>query len=218
MTIETSLIFAISLILLWVKPGPGQAAIITRTLNDGFIAGWCVALGIVTGGVFFFLITALGIVFVENYVEEINVVFKILGSGYLFYVGYQGLKNIESGHWKGRQDTISRKDIVKNYMTGLLITLANPFAIFFFIGIMPTLVPLGKLSPSDIIVGTIIVAYVGFIVDTIIAALAGQVHQSLSSTTFIKRINVITSMGFILIGAFLLFSLITSFDGAFDIN
>lgn len=215
MTFETGFIFAISLILLWIKPGPGQAAIITRALNDGFFAGWCVAMGIVTGSVIFFLLTAFGIAFIKDYIEQINVIFKITGSVYLFYMGYLGLKNIESGQWQGRQDKKSKKEIIKNYITGLLITMANPFAIFFFIGIMPTLVPLGELTLRDIFIGAIIVAYVGFIVDSIIAGLAAQVKQTLSSTTFVRNINLVTSIGFILIGAFLLFSLITNFDGAF---
>lgn len=215
MTLETGFIFAISLILLWIKPGPGQAAIITRALNDGFFAGWCVAMGIVTGGVIFFLVSVLGVVFIEKYIVEMGIIFKILGSGYLFYIGYKGLQNIDSGQWSGRQDTHSRKEIIKNYTTGLLITMANPFAIFFFIGIMPTLVPLGELTVNDIVIGAIIVAYVGTMVDTIIAALAWQVRETLSDTKFIRKINIITSVGFIAIGAFLILSLITNFDGAF---
>jgi threonine/homoserine/homoserine lactone efflux protein len=215
MTFETGFIFAISLILLWIKPGPGQAVIITRALNDGFFAGWCVAMGIVTGSVIFFLISALGAVFVEAHIVQIGIIFKVLGSMYLFYIGYKGLQNIDSGQWSGRQDTNSHKEIIKNYTTGLLITMGNPFAIFFFIGIMPTLVPLGALMVKDIVIGAIIVAYVGIMVDTIIAALAWQVRETLSDTKFIRKINVVTSVGFIAIGVFLIFSLVTNFDGAF---
>lgn len=69
MTIETSFIFIISLILLWIKPGPGQAMIVTRALNDGFMAGFSIALGIVTGSLFYFLISAIGAVFIENYIR-----------------------------------------------------------------------------------------------------------------------------------------------------
>lgn len=45
MTFETGFIFAISLILLWIKPGPGQALKITRALNDGFIPAFAIILG-----------------------------------------------------------------------------------------------------------------------------------------------------------------------------
>jgi hypothetical protein len=47
--------------------------------------------------------------------------------------------------------------------------------------------------------------------------LASQVRESLSNKQFIKKINVITSIGFIVIGAFLLFSAITNYDGAFNL-
>lgn len=217
MTFETSIIFAISLVLLWIKPGPGQAAIVTRSLNDGFFAGFCVACGIVTGSVFFFVISALGAVFIETYIDQIGFVFKLVGAVFLFYIGYQGVQNIESGQWRGRQDDDNRKEIVKNYMAGLLITLANPFAIFFFIGILPSLVPLGELTVVDIIIGAVIVVYVGLITDTIISALAAQVRKTLSNYKFIKKINLITSIGFVLIGCFLLFSALSSYRGAFSI-
>jgi len=217
MTIETGFIFAISLIILWIKPGPGQAAIVSSSLNNGFFAGFSVAMGIVTGMVIFFLVSAFAASFIGNYINEIGFVFKIIGAVFLFYIGYQGLQNIHSGQWENKNKKISKKDILKNYMAGFLITLANPFVIFFFIGILPSLVPLGDLDGYDILIGACIVAYVGFITDTIIAALAAQVRQTLTSEIFIKRINIATSIGFILIGCFLLFSALTSFDGAFTI-
>jgi threonine/homoserine/homoserine lactone efflux protein len=217
MTIESGFIFAVSLILLWIKPGPGQAAIITRSLNDGFFAGFCVAVGITFGGLVFFILSAIGAAFIADNINSIGLIFKLVGAIYLFYCGYQGLKNIESGQWTGRQDLAKRADIIKNFATGFLITMANPFAIFFFIGILPSIVPLGDLGLADIVIGSIILIYVGLMVDSLIALLASQVRESLSNKQFIKKINVITSIGFIVIGAFLLFSAITNYDGAFNL-
>jgi threonine/homoserine/homoserine lactone efflux protein len=215
MTIETSFIFIISLILLWIKPGPGQAMIVTRALNDGFMAGFSIALGIVTGSLFYFLISAIGAVFIENYINQIGLIFKLIGSVVLFRMGYRGLKDIGSGQWSGRRDQLSKKDMFDNYMTGLVITLANPFVIFFFVGILPSLVPLGDLNTSDIVIGALIVVYVGCVTDGIIAALAAQVRTTLSNAKTIRKINMCTSIGFILIGSFLLFSAITSYEGGF---
>lgn len=131
MTIESAFIFALSLILLWVKPGPGQAAIITRSLNDGFVAGFSVAMGITFGGLIFFLMSAIGAAFIAHNAHFIGLVFKLIGAAYLFYCGYQGLRNIKSGQWAGRQDSVTKKAVVQNFTTGFLITMANPFAIFF---------------------------------------------------------------------------------------
>lgn len=215
MTIESIFIFVISLILLWIKPGPGQAAIVTRALNDGFLAGFCVAVGITVGGLLFFIASAFGAAFIAQNIDSIGFLFKLTGAGYLFYCGYRGLKNIESGQWSGRQDKINRAEILKNFMTGFLITMANPFTIFFFIGILPSLVPLGELNYKDIIIGSLVLVYVGLMIDSLIALLASQARETLSNTKFVKNINLVTSVGFILIGVFLLFSAVTNFDASF---
>ncbi len=215
MTLETAFIFTISLILLWIKPGPGQAMIVTRALNDSFMAGFSIALGIVTGSLFYFLISAIGASFIDGYIEQAGFIFKLIGFVVLLRMGYKGLKNIGSGQWSERQDTLSKKDIFENYMTGLVITLANPLAIFFFIGLLPSLVPLGNLGVYDIVIGSVIVVYVGCVVDAIIAALAAQVRNTLSDKKFIQKINIATSIGFICIAGFLLFSAFTQYDGSF---
>ena len=101
MTFETILIFTVSLILLWIKPGPGQALKITRTLNDGFFAGFYIVLGVTTGCVLFFLIAVLGTTMLTNFFNQASIFFKIIGGTYLIYLGYKGFKNIRVGQWTG---------------------------------------------------------------------------------------------------------------------
>jgi threonine/homoserine/homoserine lactone efflux protein len=217
MTFESAVIFVIALVLAWIKPGPGQAAVISRSLNDGFFAGFCLAAGITLGCAIYFLAVAFGLAVITEYADKIGYIFKLIGAGYLFYIGYQGLKNIDSGVWEGNKDTKTRKEITKNFMTGLLITLSNPITIFFFIGLLPTIIPLADLTMSDILILLGLLIYFGLLTDTIIAGMASQVRTTLSNTKIVRKINVFTSIGFILIGAFLLFSAITNLDGAFSI-
>ena len=217
MTIESAIVFVIALIIAWVKPGPGQAAVITRSLNDGFFAGFCVAAGIVLGCAIYFIAVAFGFAVIAQYADRIGYIFKLMGAAYLFYIGYQGLMNIESGVWEGRKDTKTVKEITKNFTTGLLITLSNPITIFFFIGLLPTIVPLEDLTLTDIFILLALLIYFGLLVDTIIAAMASQVRTTLSDNKIVRKINLITSIGFFLIGAFLFYSAITNFDGAFNI-
>lgn len=217
MTLESVFIFAVSLAILWIKPGPGQAAIVTRSLNDGFFAGFCVAAGIVTGTMVYFLITTMSMSVISEFADIISFIFKILGAGYLFYIAYCGFKDIESGRWQKQKTKSHSKESLKNYLTGLLITLANPFVVFYFIGIVPTLIPLVDLTTNDLIICTVTIFCVGLVIDTLIAALAWQVRETLQDTQFIKRINIITSLGFIVIGTFLLLSALLNYDGAFAV-
>jgi len=217
MTIESAFIFVIALVIAWVKPGPGQSAIITRSLNDGFFAGFCVACGIVVGCATYFLIAALGVALIAQYARDVGVFFKIVGAGYLFYIGYKGLSQIEDGIWEGAKDTRNIKEIVKNFMTGFLITMSNPITIFFFLGILPSIVPLASLTSIDILILLLLLIYFGLLVDTIIASLAAQVRETLSNKGWVRKINIFTSIGFILIGAFLLFAAITDLEWVFEL-
>ena len=206
MTFEIAFLFAISLTLLWIKPGPGQAFIITRALNDGFWAAFYVVLGITLGGVIFFVIAALGLGIVTQFFDKAGFIFKLIGAAYLLYIGYKGLKNINIGHWTGRVDKTNRKKFLENFPASLMLTLGNPFPIFYFLGFMPTLIPMDSLTTQDIWIGVAIVIAVGLIVDTLIIVLVSQVKTLLSDTKLVRKINLITSISFIIIGLFLVYS------------
>ena len=206
MTIETAFIFAISLILLWIKPGPGQALKITRALNDGFLSAFAIILGVITACEIFFLAAVLGLSMVTAFFESAGFILKIIGSIYLFYLGYKGLSHIEKGVWRGRVDQTCKRQFFENYGAALLLTLANPLPIFYFLGMMPTLVPVGEFMMSDIMIGMGIIAFVGLQVDILLVILVTQAKEILSDTEFVKRINLFTSIGFIALGAFFLYS------------
>jgi threonine/homoserine/homoserine lactone efflux protein len=76
MTLESAFIFFISLALLWIKPGPGQALKITRALNDGFLPALYLSLGILTICMSYFIIAALGLEIVTNFFESYDIIFK----------------------------------------------------------------------------------------------------------------------------------------------
>ena len=216
MTLETIFIFTMSLILLWIKPGPGQALKITTVLNSGFLAGFYIVLGIITGCIIFFLVAVLGASFVTGFFNDAGFFLKLIGSGYLTYLGIKGFKNINKGQWTGRTEKSSAKKFIENYPLGLFTNLANPLPIFFFLSIIPTLVPIGDLEPSDIIVGIIIIILVGLIIDGLLLFLVHQVKEALAETKIVKRLNMVTSIGFILIGLFLLYS--AFFENASSFN
>jgi threonine/homoserine/homoserine lactone efflux protein len=217
MTLETAFIFTMSLILLWIKPGPGQAFKITRALNDGFWAAFYVVLGIITACVIFFLIAILGLNFVTQFFDKTGFIFKIIGAAYLLYLGIKSLQNIERGKWEGRSDKSNKKKFIENFPPALFLTLSNPLPIFYFLGIMPTLIPLGNFTIQDILMGAGIIITVGLTVDILLILLVSQVKEILSETKFVRNINIITSIGFILIGLFLIYSALFQSNFSFDL-
>lgn len=206
MTLETLFIFTMALILLWVKPGPGQALKITTTLNSGLMNGFAVVLGIITGCVTFFMIAVLGTTVLTSFFNDISIFLKLIGGAYLIYLGVKGLNNIKKGQWAGRLQEKSAKSLAKNYALGLFTNLANPLPIFFFLGLIPTLVPIADMTVVDILIGAGIIVTVGLVVDGLLLVLVDFAKEALSETTFVKRINIVTSIGFAAIGLFLLYS------------
>jgi threonine/homoserine/homoserine lactone efflux protein len=217
MTIESSFIFIISLVLLWIKPGPGQAAIITRALNDGFWPAFALAFGAMSGGAVYFVVAVVGVTFINDHGSMIAIVMKLIGATYLFYLGYKGLHDIESGKWGGRTDQLTKKNMIKNFMTGLLIELSNPITVFYFLGLLPTLMPIQDITNIQIIIGVSLIIYPGLLFYSVVIGLSVQIKETLSSTRLVKNINLVTSVGFILIGMYLLFSAISNADPAYNL-
>ena len=209
-------VFAISIALLYIKPGPNQAMKITKALNEGFLSSWFFTMGATLTVIFYFTIAGLGIELLQSLMGVVGVYFKIIGAAYLLYLGYKGLSNVEKGVWKGRK--LSQKtNLLGSMGLGILMTLGNPITIFYFIGIIPTFMTMGGLALGDIMLGVGIIALVGGLADFLLIMLVTQAKGALSHTRFVRRINVFAAVGFILIGAFLLFSAIMNYDGGFAI-
>lgn len=217
MTFETSIIFAISLALLWVKPGPGQVFKITRALNDGFFAAFYIVLGIITACVIFFLIAILGLGVLTQFFDKAGFIFKLAGAAYLLYVGIRGLKNIDKGIWKGRTDKTHKKKFFENYPAALILTLGNPLPIFFFLGLLPSIIPIGTFEISDVLAGILIIIAVGLTVDTLLILLVTQAKEALSNEKVVKRLNTVTSISFILLGLFFVYSALFQSNFSFDL-
>lgn len=206
MTFESALIFAISLFLLWIKPGPGQVFKITSALNNGFWPAFSAASGIVLSCLIFYLVAVLGLQVITEFFYDIRSILKFVGGAYFLYIGYKGLKNIRSGEWTGRTSKTHKQSLIENFTAGFLLSASNPLDIVYFLGIMPTLMPLGVFTLGDIILGMGIIIGVALSVDVLVLLLVGQTKEALSNNTFVKRINLFTSIGFVLIGLFLFYS------------
>jgi threonine/homoserine/homoserine lactone efflux protein len=217
MSLETLTIFALSIALLYIKPGPNQAMKITRALNDGFFLAWFFTLGATSTVIFYFIIAGLSATIAQIMVDTIGFYFKLLGGLYLLYLGYKGFTNIEKGVWKGRVDQNNKRAFFENYGLGVVMTLANPITIFYFVGIVPNFIELGTLGWTDILYGVGIIIIVGNMADILLITLVTQVKEALSDTKFVQRINIFTSIGFIMIGAFFLYSAIFLSDFKFEI-
>ncbi|AXH12661.1 LysE family translocator [Halarcobacter bivalviorum] len=151
------LAFSSAMFLLAITPGPGVFATISRGLASGFSHAAILVAGLVLGDIIFLLLAIYGLNAIASILGELFVLVKYLGGAYLIYLGYKILTSKEE---KTNVDAVKELSWKKNFMTGLIITLANPKVILFYLGFLPTFMNLQTLTLSDIFIVCLLVILV----------------------------------------------------------
>jgi threonine/homoserine/homoserine lactone efflux protein len=223
MTFESGLIFFISMLLMWIKPGPAQLMKITTTLDRGLSFGIVFSLGSAFMCSLFFVAAALGYQILSNVFSAVGVFLQVFGAIYLIYIGVKGLvkfyQNNKTKEIQGQQTSvIQRSSFFSCFAMGVLITLSNPFWIFYFIGILPSLISLENVSGNSYIIGAVLVFVSAAMVDWPMLTLIAQLKENFTGDRFAKYISLFVSLCFLLIAAFLLYSAFFAQSSEFDIN
>lgn len=211
MTFETGLIFFISLILMWVKPGPAQLLKIATALDKGFFPAIFISLGSILMCSVFFIVAALGYKMLSTIFEYTGFILQILGAFYLIFIAMKGFikiyKNSVTDSYKNRSKELSKPHNLMAYLAlGVGITLSNPFWIFYFIGVLPALIPLETLGYTNFYLGAFLVFASGVIVDGPMLLLVTQLKQAFASERTTKNISFFINICFVLIALFLFYS------------
>mgnify|MGYP005993326339 CR=1 FL=1 len=201
MTLLNILAFAGAMLLLAVTPGPGVFATVSRALASGFSNAKFIVIGIVLGDLIFLLLAIFGLSAIASILGELFILVKYLGGIYLLFLGYKiltsknrdiNIKGVHELSWK------------KNFSTGLLITLSNPKAIFFYLGFLPTFVNLQTLNTLDIIIISLVVTVVLGGVMLAYAYSASSAKNLFKSTNSQKKMNIIAGSVMTTVGGVLI--------------
>ncbi|MFI9046352.1 LysE family translocator [Streptomyces sp. NPDC053427] len=129
------------LALLTVVPGPDMAVVTKRAIASGRAEALRSAAGITTGLLVWGVCTVVGLAAILAASAEAYFVVKILGAGYLAFLGLQAL-------WQSRRSAPrtaepTAKGSGRAYLTGLTTNVLNPKIAVFYTGLLPTLTPDG---------------------------------------------------------------------------
>jgi threonine/homoserine/homoserine lactone efflux protein len=179
--------FAMAMLILAASPGPGVFATVARALASGLAPALAVIGGIVLGDIVYLSFAIFGLAAVAHLLGDLFVIVKIAGGAYLIWVGY--------GIWRSSASAVSLagdgsgQARLGNFLTGLLITLANPKVILFYIGLLPTFLDLASLTPVDIATATFIVATVLTTVLVGYAVLAVRARRLFTNGRALRSLN-----------------------------
>ena len=138
--------------ILAATPGPGLLLVSSQTSSHGLKAGFLTTLGIICADIVFILLVTLGLATLTKHLQFLMPWINIFGGCYLIFIGWQTIKVAISN---ASTDTKSSsnfkiKTLFGFALSGFLITVGNPKAIFFYISFLPAFVDLNQLSMTDI--------------------------------------------------------------------
>jgi threonine/homoserine/homoserine lactone efflux protein len=201
--------YLLAVVALVLAPGPNQAMVVARSLNGGRRAGITTSLGVNTGTAFHTVAAALGLSALLATSAVAFAVVKFLGAAYLLYLGVRLLTGNDHamslpppGGYTTKQS--GRRDMyVRAVITGIL----NPKVALFFLAFLPQFVDrqAGSVFLQFLVLGAII-AVVGLICDSALAAAAGSLGRFLARNPRAARWRErITGTAFVALGIRLAF-------------
>ncbi|WP_425147754.1 LysE family translocator [Deinococcus sp.] len=135
--LHTLLLFSAAALALILIPGPAVLYIVARSLHQGRRAGLVSALGVLTGGLLHVVAAAVGISALILSSALLFSVVKLLGAGYLIYLG---VRTLLSKPELAAQALPEPRRLSQIYWQGALVNALNPKTALFFFAFLPQFV------------------------------------------------------------------------------
>ncbi|TDF82076.1 LysE family translocator [Pseudomonas sp. H9] len=150
-------IFAVALftVLAVISPGADFAMVTRSSYAFGRRAGLSAALGIALGVQVHVLYTVLGIAVIISQSPPLFLVMKVLGAGYLIYLGYKSFTNTSR---VSLEDDVqrSRPDVLAAFRSGFLTNALNPKTMLFVVSAYTQVVQPGSSLATSLGYGVFI--------------------------------------------------------------
>ncbi|TPV56507.1 LysE family translocator [Aestuariibacter sp. GS-14] len=205
LTFEIVTTFILATLMISLSPGPSNLYILACTLGSGKQGGTAAALGMAVGSSSYAISTAFGLAALILYVPVLFVLIKVLGAGYLIYLGVSALRFAKAPHLrKPVQATTSQ--IVKR---SLLVELSNPKTALFFIAFLPQFTKAtGDVLVNDLLVLGLMFSAIALCCDLIVVQLSHQLGKWMArSPTIAVRQEQLVGLIFVGLGLTLVWDL-----------
>jgi threonine/homoserine/homoserine lactone efflux protein len=187
MTIYGLLTFCAVYALAVAAPGPGIAAIIARGLAHGMKGVPAFIGGFVVGDLVWFGIAATGLAALARTAATLFVAIKWAGVAYLLFLAW---KLWTAPAERVEVDSADRKQHGWHaFLASLMLTLANPKAILFFLALLPTVVDLASMNLLRFLEISAAIVVVQPVVLVSYALLAARARQLFTTPTAVRRLN-----------------------------
>ncbi len=152
--IDLMLLFII-MAALAIIPSTSVALVVTRSATAGFANGIAVAAGIVLGDLVFVILAILGLSVIAENMAGVFIIIKYIGGTYLLWLGFSLLTSENKNNITANKAS-QKGGFLSSFIAGVVLTLGDVKAIFFYISLFPAFVDLSKLRIIDVFMVIII--------------------------------------------------------------
>ena len=191
------LLFIVASVVLIVTPGQDMILIMSRSVAQGAAAGVATAAGVSVGLVGHTALATLGLGAILRTSEWLFLALKLVGAGYLLYLGIGLLLTKRSALVLG---SAAQRSLSRLFLDGAFSNLSNPKVVVFYFAFLPQFVSPSAQHPTlSIFVLGVVFAMLAFLLNGPVGIFAGVLSAWLRS-----RPSVLTwvyrSSGVILVG------------------
>ena len=180
-------LFCAVYLLATASPGPGIAALVARVLARGSQGIAAFIAGFVVGDLIWFAFAATGMAMLAQTAHEVFVVIKYAGAAYLLYLAWR--------LWTAPVEPVAeesaqpRQSALRLFLGSVSLTLGNPKVMIFFLALLPTVIDLTTLTPSNFLKLAIAICVILSSVLGAYAAAALRARRFFRSTRSIRWLN-----------------------------
>lgn len=135
------LAFAFAALMVTLAPGPDTFLVIGNALSGGVRRGLATVAGILTGGLFHVALFAFGVARLLMYSERAFWTIKMLGAGYLAWLGVKALRSAFAARIEADPaaaiEPSPRPSLWRSYAQGVLTNALNPKIAIFYLAFLP---------------------------------------------------------------------------------
>ena len=190
------MLYAGALFILFLTPGPVWVALLARSMSGGFQAAWPLALGVVVGDVIWPLVAVLGVSWIVSEVSWFMDVLKWVAVVMFVVMGVLIIRHADRE--LSENSRLTRPGMWAGCIAGVVVIMANPKAVLFYMGVLPGFFDLTRVTAWDIGAICLLSLLVPLIGNLILAASVDRVRSLLKSPQALRQINIIA--GWLLIG------------------
>jgi threonine/homoserine/homoserine lactone efflux protein len=180
-------LYAGALVLLFITPGPVWVALGARALSGGFAAAWPLAVGVSLGDALWPLAAILGLNWIVAVWGDVLGLMRWVAVAMFLGMGWALWR--KAGRALAADSRLTRPGAWAGFAAGVAAILANPKAILFYMGLLPTFFDLSRVTSADIAAIVALSMLLPMAGNLIVALSIDRVRATLTSEAARRRID-----------------------------